>query len=103
MPATHQSPRFAALPGAALLAIGLTVCYLLGQSGGPRRSAQADVTETPRREAFQAGGVLNEPTLKEISATLKRIEAKMDRFQRDGVSPATPSATKRPLPGGKGK
>lgn len=65
---------------AGLVIAGLAVGYLAGISSAP--IAQAEVTEEPRREAFKAGSVLNEPVLREIAATLVRIETRMDRIEK---------------------
>lgn len=75
-------------PVTNMRAVGLLLCGLglgyLASLGSVRMPAvQAEVTEEPRREAFKAGGVLNEPVLREIAATLKRIEAKIEKFEKD--------------------
>ena len=66
-----------------LLLGGLGVGYLAGIAGSPFSALRADVTEEPRRDAFKAGGVLNEPVLREISATLKRIETQAERIEKN--------------------
>lgn len=66
-----------------LVLAGLGVGYLAGIAGSPFSSLRADVTEEPRRETFKAGGVINEPVLREISATLKRIEAQAEKIEKN--------------------
>ena len=66
-----------------LLLFGLVLGYVASLGSVPTSVAQAEVTEAPRREAFKAGGVLNEPVLREIAATLKRIETKLEKFERN--------------------
>ncbi len=76
-----------------LLLSGLGLGYLAGVASAPSTSARAEVTEEPRREAFKAGGVLNEPILREIAATLKRIETRVEKIEKNTApaAPATPS------------
>ncbi len=66
-----------------LVAGGVIVGYLAGLISSPALSVRAEVTETPRREAFKAAGAADEPILKEISATLKRIESRVERIERN--------------------
>ncbi len=70
-----------------LLLSGLGLGYLVGIASAPTASVRAEVTEEPRREAFKAGGVLNEPVLREIAATLKRIETRVEKIEKN-TSPA---------------
>ena len=70
-----------------LLLGGIGLGYLAGIAAAPSASVRAEVTEEPRREAFKAGGVLNEPVLREIAATLKRIEARVDRIEKNTAPP----------------
>lgn len=62
---------------------GVGLGYLAGIANTPFSALRADVTEEPRREVFKAGGVLNEPVLREISATLKRIETQAERIEKN--------------------
>ncbi len=66
-----------------LLFVGLIAGYLAGVGTGTSSFVLSDVTEEPRREAFKAGSVLNEPILREISATLKRIETKVEKVEKN--------------------
>jgi len=75
-----------------LLVCGLVLGYALSQGTVSTSVVQAEVTEEPRRDAFKAGGVLNEPVLREIAATLKRIETKLEKFEKQV------KATPEPLP-----
>ncbi len=72
-----------------LLLIGMGLGYVAGIAATPSSTAQAEVTEEPRREAFKAGSVLNEPVLREIAATLVRIETRIERFEKH-LAPQTP-------------
>jgi hypothetical protein len=86
----------------ALLLVGIGLGYLAGISATPTSTARADVTEEPRREAFKAGSLVNEPILREIAATLVRIENRVERIEKHvGPQLPTKSAVTKPLPGGK--
>lgn len=74
---------------ACLLLSVLALGYLMGVASAPSLVVRAEVTEEPRREAFKAGGVLNEPVLREISATLKRIETRVEKIEKN-TTPLTP-------------
>lgn len=76
-----------------VLSLGLIVGYLAGVGTGPSSVVRSDVTEEPRREAFKAGGVLNEPVLREIAATLKRIESRVEKIEKN-MAPAAPAKKK---------
>ena len=67
----------------SVLLAGLVLGYLIGIGGAPSARVWSDVTEEPRREAFKAGGVINEPVLREISATLKRIESRVEKIEKN--------------------
>lgn len=67
----------------SLLILGLGLGYVAGIATGPSSSARAEVTEEPRREALKAGSVINEPILREIAATLKRIETGIDGIEKN--------------------
>lgn len=71
-----------------VLLIGLLIGYLAGVGGGPTSVVRSDITEEPRREAFKAGGVINEPILREIAATLKRIETRVEKIEKNMTPPA---------------
>ncbi|MEZ6052684.1 MAG: hypothetical protein R3C02_15065 [Planctomycetaceae bacterium] len=61
-----------------LLACG----FLIGRSTFDSSIVQADVRETPRREAFQSGDERSVAILNEISSTLKRIDGRLERLER---------------------
>lgn len=63
---------------AGLLAVG----YCFGAAGGPPQPANAGVRESAPRKAFQSGGSRSEVVLKDISATLKRIEARVGAIEK---------------------
>jgi hypothetical protein len=65
-----------------VLLLGIMLGYLAG-IGSPSAVVRSDVTEEPRREAFKAGSVLNEPVLREIAATLKRIESRVEKIEKN--------------------
>ena len=67
----------------SLVACGIFAGYLAGGISSPVLSVRAEVTETPRREAFKAAGAADEPILREISATLKRIESRVERIEKN--------------------
>jgi hypothetical protein len=50
---------------------------------GPRwpGAARADVTEEPPQKQFLSGGARSEIVLREISDTLKRIDARLERME----------------------
>ena len=84
---------FVGLRSVGLLLCGLALGYVASLGLAPTSVVQAEVTEEPRREAFKAGGVLNEPVLREIAATLKRIETKLEKFEKTiktAPEPGTP-------------
>jgi hypothetical protein len=77
------SREFARSRSVFLLLLGLGLGYLAGMTAGPLSVVRADVTEEPRRESFKAGSVLNEPILREIAATLVRIETRVERIEKN--------------------
>ena len=88
MPASSDlGRRFSRLAPLCLVLCGLVLGYLAGVASAPSSSVSADVTEEPRRESFKAGGLSNEPVLREISATLKRIEARVERIESNTAPP----------------
>jgi hypothetical protein len=72
---------------AGLLVVAAALWNL--QSQGP---VQAEVRERPR-EAFKSGGERSEIVLKEVLATLNRIDARLERFEN-----AMRAAAQQPLP-----
>ena len=78
-----------------LVLCGLVLGYVASLGSAPTSIVQAEVTEEPRREAFKPGGVLNEPVLREIAATLKRIETKLEKFEKNVKTPSEPSTPQK--------
>lgn len=74
--------------GAVLLGAGLIAGYVAGSGTSTLHAVRADVTEEPRRDAFKAGGVLNEPILRDISATLKRMETRLEQIEKNTAASA---------------
>lgn len=87
------SSRFQRLRPVLWIGAGLAMGYLLGSAMDVSKPARAEITESPRREAFKDGGVLNEGVLREIAATLKRIETRVDRIEKNTTS--VPAAAKK--------
>jgi hypothetical protein len=93
---SHSLPtsRFARFRPVLWIGVGLAFGYLAGSVMEMSRPARAEVTETPRRETFKDGSVLNEGVLREIAATLKRIETRVDRIEKN-TTPAPAAAVKK--------
>jgi hypothetical protein len=73
-----------------LLLCGLAVGYGIAQWNSAPQLLQAEVRETTPRAAFQAGSERSEAVLKEIAATLKTIDGRIERLEK--------LATERKLP-----
>jgi len=65
-----------------VLLIVLAGGFLAGNSWRQSSVVQAEVRRKPPREAFQSGGARSEVVLREISATLKRIDSRIERIER---------------------
>jgi hypothetical protein len=52
-----------------------------GASIAPSSEAQAELRATPPPQAFQSGGQLSVPVLKEIAATLRQIDSRLARLE----------------------
>ncbi len=83
MLASHRGLEIRQMRPVYLLILGLGLGYLTGTAGGRPVPATAEVTEEPRREALKAGSVINETVLREISATLKRIETRVEAIEKN--------------------
>ncbi len=70
-----------------LLLLGLG--YIAGQSSDVSGTAQADIRKGERRQAFQAGGERSEIVLREISKTLKTIDARIARIEKVATGRST--------------
>lgn len=65
-----------------LASVLLATGFVAGVLYQEQESARADIRKGPTREAFQSGGERSETQLKEISATLLRIEKKIADVER---------------------
>jgi len=64
------------------LLLGLAAGYAAGIAAQSSSAVQAEVTELPRREAFQAGGERSEIVLRDIAAILKRMDTRVERIEQ---------------------
>ncbi len=64
------------------LLLGIAAGYAAGIAAQSSSSAHAEVTELPRREAFQAGGERSEIVLRDIAAILKRMDTRVERIEQ---------------------
>ncbi len=67
-----------ALPVAGALLLG----FVAGWCVDPTPPVAADTRRSPTREAFKSGGARSEEVLKEISATLVRIEKRVGNIEK---------------------
>lgn len=88
----QASQQWTQLRSISLLVVGIGLGYLAGIAAAPVSFVRAEVTEEPRRESFKAGSVANEPVLREISATLQRIETQVERIERNMAAQAPANA-----------
>ena len=65
-----------------VLLVVLAGGFLTGNSWRQPSVAHAEVRRKPPRETFQSGGARSEVVLREIAATLKRIDSRMERIER---------------------
>ena len=63
--------------GFALVGTGIVA----GAALAPSHEAHAEIRATPSPPAFQSGGQLSVPVLKEIAATLHQIDARLARLE----------------------
>jgi hypothetical protein len=63
--------------GVAIALVLLATNCLVGPA-----AAQRDARETPHPETFLSGGARSEIVLREISETLKRIDSRLERFEK---------------------
>jgi hypothetical protein len=64
------------------LLLGIAAGYAAGIATQSSSALQAEVTELPRREAFQAGGERSEIVLRDIAAILKRMDTRVERIEQ---------------------
>lgn len=60
----------------------LCVGYVAGSAGGPSAAYTADVRKVPPRQAFQSGGERSETVLREIAATLKQMDERLEHIEK---------------------
>jgi len=66
--------------GAIAVAL-ITAGIVAGAAFGPPPEAQAEIRATAPPKAFQSGGQLSVPILKEIAATLRQIDSRLARLE----------------------
>jgi hypothetical protein len=77
------------------LLAGIVAGYAAGIAAQSSSSLHAEVTELPRREAFQAGGERSELVLRDIAAILKRMDTRLDRIEHVVVGKGAAEAKKK--------
>ncbi len=70
------------IKGSLLLAALMAGCLWVGAEFRVSSSARAESRTKPPPEHFQSGSERSIPILKEISATLKRIDAKLANIEK---------------------
>ena len=71
------------------LLIAIVAGFLAGSADRPGPQAVAEIRRTPPREAFQGGDERSEVVLREIAATLARIESRVERIEKALTKGAT--------------
>jgi hypothetical protein len=64
------------------LLLGIAAGYAAGIAAQSSSALHAEVTELPRREAFQAGGERSEIVLRDIAAILKRMDTRVEQIEK---------------------
>jgi hypothetical protein len=72
--------------GTALLVAGMVAGAAISTSS----DARAEIRGTPPPQAFQTGGQLSVPVLKEIAATLHQMDARLARLETAAQKLQTP-------------
>jgi hypothetical protein len=72
------------------LAAMLLGAFWLGAAVPPRTAATAEILQTESKEQFLAGDERSIPVLKEIAATVKRIDARLERIEKSLPVPRQP-------------
>jgi hypothetical protein len=77
---------------------GVAVAVVLLANNCPHwaTTAQGDIRETPRPEAFLSGGARSEIVLREMSETLKRIDSRLERFEKALRDPEPDKSNRQP-------
>lgn len=65
-----------------LLAFAFSMLWSLISSMGNQNRSFGDVREVTPKRAFKSGGARSEIVLQEISATLKRIDQRLERMEK---------------------
>ena len=65
-----------------MISLAATIGFAAGRLVEPTPEAAADTRRAPAREAFKSGGARSEAILKEISATLTRIEERVTSIEK---------------------
>jgi hypothetical protein len=73
----HPARRWAACAPLAALALALLVVW-----PRPAPTVGQEIRVSPQRETFLSGGARSEIILREIAETLKRIDARLERFEQ---------------------
>lgn len=74
--------RWATSSWTAMFAMVIALVFLANNCPHWATTAQGDVREAPRPEAFLSGGARSEIVLREIAETLKRIDSRLERCER---------------------
>jgi hypothetical protein len=72
------------------LAALLLAAFWLGSAVPPRTAATAEIQKTESKEPFLAGDERSIPILKEIAATVKQIDARLERIEKLLPAPRRP-------------
>jgi hypothetical protein len=66
---------------AAMAVLLLAAGAIVGAAMSATREANAEIRATPQPQAFQTGGQLSVPILKEIAATLHQMDSRLARLE----------------------
>lgn len=85
---------------AAAVALGLSLVAVALAIVSPHwtATAQGEIRETPRPEAFLSGGARSEQVLREMLEVLKRIDGRLERFEQALQADAPAQASPAPQP-----
>jgi hypothetical protein len=68
-------------PKTAIALLLLAAGAIAGAAMSATREASAEIRATPQPQAFQTGGQLSVPILKEIAATLHQMDSRLARLE----------------------